>query len=160
MRGAGRVLDLGSGKGRFARLVLADQPGRSVVAFDLAVAMLQAADPNLGRCAGSMLQLPFRDQVFDGAFATESLEHAVDVRRAIGELCRVVRPGGRIVIIDKNADHWGKLPTPSWERWFHDRELTRLLEPYCRDIHAAPISYWEDVAPDGMFLCWRATRSA
>ena len=45
---------------------------------------------------------------FDAAYATESLEHAVDIETAVDEMCRVVRPGGRIVIIDKNAEHWGR----------------------------------------------------
>ena len=36
-------------------------------------------------------------------------------------------PGGRLVIIDKNAAHWGKLETPQWEKWFHAEELCREL---------------------------------
>ena len=65
-----------------------------------------------------MTELPFEDGFFDGAYATESLEHAVEIDRAVGEICRVVKPGGRIVIIDKNAEQWGRLETPEWEKWF------------------------------------------
>ena len=68
--------------------------------------------------AGSMTALPFEDGWFDAAYATESLEHAVEIDEAVGEICRVVKPGGRIAIIDKNAEHCGKLKTPEWERWF------------------------------------------
>ncbi len=156
--GSRRILDLGCGKGRFARLVKAENPQAAVVAFDLALAMLRMAPVDLARCAGSMLQLPFRDSVFDSAYATESLEHAVDARRAIDELCRVVRPGGRILVIDKNAAHWGKLKTPPWEKWFRAGELRKLLSRHCRDVSSEPISYWDDVPADGTFLCWRATR--
>jgi ubiquinone/menaquinone biosynthesis C-methylase UbiE len=158
MRGRGRVLDLGCGKGRFARLVKDADPRSQVAAADLALAMLQAASPDLDRVVAGMLTLPFRDGAFDGAYATESLEHAVDIGQAVAELARVVRPGGRIVIIDKNAAHWGRLATPAWERWFHPGELLALLRRNCRDAEAAPISYWEDVAPDGLFYCWKATR--
>jgi len=49
------------------------------------------------------------------AYATESLEHAVEIDVAVAEMCRVVKPGGRIAIIDKNAEHFGKLKTPEWE---------------------------------------------
>lgn len=129
-----------------------------MVAFDLAEAMLRAAPPSLERCAGSMLELPFRDASFDSAYATESLEHAVDIERAIFELSRVVRPGGRLLIIDKNAEHWGRFETPAWERWFRADELKHLLLRHCRDASCAPISYWEDVPADGLFLCWKAVR--
>lgn len=158
MQGARRVLDLGCGKGRFARLVKDAVPQVQVVAFDLAVAMLRAAAPDLDRCAGSMLALPFPDASFDGVYATESLEHAVDIDRAVAELCRVVRPGGQILIIDKNAEHWGRFKTPRWEKWFTAAELNGLLLRHCQHASAAPISYWEDVPADGLFLCWRATK--
>ena len=84
-----------------------------------------------------MTELPFEDAFFDGAYATESLEHAVEIERAVAEICRVVKPGGRIVVIDKNAEHWGKLETPEWERWFTRRELERMLARHCREVRAA-----------------------
>jgi malonyl-CoA O-methyltransferase len=73
-------------------------------------------------------------------------------------MCRVVRPGGKLVIIDKNAAQWGRLKTSKWERWFHPKELEKLLGRYCRQVQSRPISYWEDVAPDGLFLAWIATK--
>jgi ubiquinone/menaquinone biosynthesis C-methylase UbiE len=153
-----RVLDAGCGKGRFAVHVRNAYPGACVVALDLALAMLRCAPPELARAAGSMLELPFPDSVFDAAYATESLEHAVDIERAAAELCRVLRPGGRLVIIDKNARQWGRLQTPPWEKWFREEELLRLLRRHCRHASCRPISYWEDVAPDGLFLCWTAVK--
>ncbi len=155
---AGRVLDVGCGKGRFARIVKERHPRACVAAMDLAVAMLRYADSNLARTAGSMLDLPFATASFEAAYATESLEHAVDIERAVAEICRVVKPGGRIVIIDKNAAHWGKLETPLWEKWFHDEELKKLLRRHCAQVESRPISYWADVEPDGLFLAWLAVR--
>ncbi|MEI9971493.1 MAG: class I SAM-dependent methyltransferase [Ignavibacteriota bacterium] len=111
--------------------------------------------PNARR---SMTELPFESDFFDGAYATESLEHAVEIERAVSEICRVVKPGGRIAIIDKNAEQWGKLETPEWEKWFTRRELERLLRRHCRQVSSRPISYWEDVAPDGLFLAWLAVK--
>ena len=81
---------------------------------------------------GSMTALPFASASFDAAYATESLEHAVEIDVAVAEMCRVVTPGGRIAIIDKNAEHWGRLKTPEWERWFRREELERLLARHCR----------------------------
>ena len=51
----------------------------------------------------------------------------MEIEKAVGEICRVVKPGGRIAIIDKNAEHWGRLQTPEWEKWFTRKELERLL---------------------------------
>lgn len=156
--GRGRVLDAGCGKGRYGRIVKQHNPDSTVVAMDLAVSMLGYADTNLARTAGSLLELPFAGGSFDGVYATESLEHAVDIPRAVAELCRVLKPGGRLVIIDKNAEQWGRLETPHWEKWFRKDELTGLLRRHCRQVEARPVSYWEDVEPDGLFLAWLAVR--
>lgn len=153
-----RVANVGCGKGRFARVVQERNPTATIYALDLAEAMLAHVPARAHRCAATMTALPLATASCDGAYATESLEHAVDIPAAVSELCRIVKPGGRIVIIDKNAQAWGRLETPEWERWFGRRQLERLLERHCRDVASRPISYWEDVEPDGLFLAWTAVK--
>ena len=153
-----RVADVGCGKGRFARIVKERNPGASVVALDLAEAMLQSIPSEIDRVTASMTALPLATEAFDGAYATESLEHAVDIPTAVAELARIVKPGGRIVIIDKNAEAWGRLKTPEWEQWFGRKELEKLLARHCREVTSQPLSYWEDVEPDGLFLAWLAQK--
>jgi ubiquinone/menaquinone biosynthesis C-methylase UbiE len=153
-----RVADIGCGKGRFARIVKERFPDAEVAAIDLAEAMLARVPSEIARVAASMIALPLATGSMDAAYATESLEHAVDIPRAVAELARIVKPGGRIAIIDKDAEAWGRLETPEWERWFGRKELERLLARHCRRVWSQPISYWEDVPPDGLFLAWFAEK--
>jgi ubiquinone/menaquinone biosynthesis C-methylase UbiE len=154
----GRVLDIGCGKGRFLRVLHDQEPAAEYWGLDISDQMLRFVPPEIHTRSGSMTELPFEDGFFDAAYATESLEHAVEIGRAISEMCRVVKAGGRIAIIDKNAAQWGRLETPEWERWFDRKELERHLARHCRQVSSRPISYWEDVAPDGLFLAWLAVK--
>ena len=153
-----RVLDVGCGKGRFARVLLEQEPEAELWGLDISGEMLRFAPESMHTRAGSMTELPFEDEFFDGAYATESLEHAVEIDKAVSEICRVVKPGGRIAVIDKNAEQWGRLKTPEWERWFTRKELERLLARNCRQVSSRYISYWEDVKPDGLFIAWLAVK--
>ena len=153
-----RVLDVGCGKGRFARVLGEHFPGSDVWGLDISTEMLRFVPAGIHATAGSMTELPFAAAAFDCVYATESLEHAVEIEKAVGEMCRVLKPGGKLVIIDKNAEHWGRFKTPAWERWFKREELEKLLRRHCREVRSDYISYWEDVQPDGLFLAWYAIR--
>src|SRR5215472_6672498 len=153
-----RVLDVGCGKGRFARVFREQEPAAEIWGLDISEEMLHHVPEGIYTRAGSMTELPFEDAFFDGAYATESLEHAVEIEKAVSEICRVVKPGGRIAIIDKNAEQWGRMETPEWEKWFTRRELERLLKRHCSVVSSRPVSYWEDVEPDGLFLAWLAVK--
>ncbi|MBY0396825.1 MAG: class I SAM-dependent methyltransferase, partial [Thermoleophilia bacterium] len=97
-----RVLDLGCGKGRFARR-LADA-GATVLGLDLSRGMLEtAAGAGLPCLVASARRLPFSDRSFDAVIAVEVFEHLGAIGTALDEARRVLRPGGRLVLIDKNA---------------------------------------------------------
>ena len=153
-----RVLDVGCGKGRFARILKDRYPESEIWGLDISEEMLKFVPACIQTRAGSMTELPFEDGYFDAAYATESLEHAVEIDVAVRDICRVVKPGGRIVVIDKNAEQFGRLKTPEWEKWFSRRELEKLLGRDCREVSSRFISYWEDVEPDGLFLAWLARK--
>ena len=152
------VLDVGCGKGRFARVLGEHYPEAEIWGLDISEEMLRFVPAGVNTRAGLMTELPFADSTFDCVYATESLEHAVEIQKAVDEMCRVLKPGGKLVIIDKNAEHWGRFKTPAWERWFSRGELEKLLQRNCREVSSDFISYWEDVAPDGLFLSWFATK--
>jgi ubiquinone/menaquinone biosynthesis C-methylase UbiE len=130
------VVDAGSGKGRFATLVKQANPTATIVAIDIATAMLRHVPEGVARAAGSLTALPIATGSCHGVYATESLEHAVDIDLAIAEMCRVLAPGGRLAIIDKNKDHWGRFETPAWEKWFGQRELEQKLQRHCSKVES------------------------
>ncbi len=98
-----RILDLGCGKGRFARVLIAR--GARVVGLDVSASMLTAASARHDRVLGSARRLPFGLSSFDAAIAVEVFEHLEP--RAMDDVCRevmrVLRPGGLFVLVDKNV---------------------------------------------------------
>jgi malonyl-CoA O-methyltransferase len=153
-----RVLDVGCGKGRFARIIKEQTPRVAVCGLDISEAMLACVPAGIEVVSGYMTELPFAASTFDCVYATESLEHAVEIDRAVGEMCRVLKPGGKLVIIDKNAEHWGRFKTPAWEKWFTRGQLEELLAKQCSSVRSEFLSYWDDVPADGLFLSWFATK--
>ena len=100
-----RILDVGCGSGIFTVDVL--KSGAWVTGIDLSAAMLSRAivrggDGFVGLCA-DMCNLPFGDNSFDRVFSMTAIEFVADGARAIGELNRVVKPGGRVVLTSLNS---------------------------------------------------------
>ncbi|SIO59813.1 2-polyprenyl-6-hydroxyphenyl methylase / 3-demethylubiquinone-9 3-methyltransferase [Singulisphaera sp. GP187] len=95
-----RVLDLGCGKGRFARPLA--EAGAELVGIDLSAAMLADAR-GIARVRGSARRLPFAADSFDAVIAVEVFEHLAAIDDVLREARRVLRPGGVLAIVDKNA---------------------------------------------------------
>ena len=98
---SGRALDAACGTGRHTRHLRSR--GHRVTAIDITPHMLDKARlkvPDAAFCLGSLAALPFEDAAFDLAVCSLALEHAPDMTAPIGELARVVRPGGWAIISD------------------------------------------------------------
>jgi ubiquinone/menaquinone biosynthesis C-methylase UbiE len=101
-----RILDAGSGTGIFTDAFLAR--GANVMGLDISFAMLRrAAEKNAalaGRgVAADMMHLPFGDGGFDKTVSVTALEFIPDAKRAVGELFRVTKRGGIIVVATLNS---------------------------------------------------------
>ncbi|WP_122982470.1 methyltransferase domain-containing protein [Actinoplanes teichomyceticus] len=105
-----RLLDAGSGSGEVARRLAAEVgPRGDVIALDLSAAVTADAvrrhdDSNVRYLTGDVCALDLPDRSVDGVWCERVLQHVDDPDRAIGELCRVTRPGGRICLIDTDWD--------------------------------------------------------
>jgi ubiquinone/menaquinone biosynthesis C-methylase UbiE len=105
------VLEVGCGTGEGAERI-AHELGAEVVALDVSPRMVDLSrERGVDARIGDVQELPFADGEFDCAVATWVLYHAQDVDRAIAELARVLRPGGRLVAATIGDDNLREL----WE---------------------------------------------
>jgi len=93
----GLVLDLGSGPGTMSKVV--GSLGGDPVLFDASRAMLKASG-FANAVLGIFESLPFREGVFDGAVSGFAVRDAHDLRAALGELARTLKPGARFALCD------------------------------------------------------------
>jgi ubiquinone/menaquinone biosynthesis C-methylase UbiE len=105
-----------------------------------------------------MLDLRYPDASFDAVYTIEALEHALIVESALKELIRVLKPGGRLVIIDKDAAQLGRLEIKPWERWFRPREILHLLGRYGVQVTCERVAHGAASTPDGLFVAWKGVK--
>ena len=96
------LLDLGAGTGDLAREALKQHPASLPLAADFTLEMMRAGKKHgpLDWSAADALNLPFPDERFDAVVSGFLMRNVTDVPRALQEQYRVLKPGGRIVILD------------------------------------------------------------
>lgn len=117
------IADLGAGEGAFSQLLA--RRARRVIAVDNSPRMIEVARDlalrsglaNIEFRVGDLETPPIPDASVDLAFFSQSLHHALHPRRAVDAAWRILRPGGRIAVLDLKrhsfeearelyADHW------------------------------------------------------
>lgn len=155
---AASIADAGCGKGRFLRHLLREFPAAKFTGIDISAAMLSILPAGVAARRGSILRTGAADGEFDGVMAVETLEHSLVPERAIAELCRIVRPGGRILIVDKDLRKQPLSEHDPWERWVTAEQLTGWLAPYCCEIQVHHVAHREGRPGHDLFLAATATR--
>ena len=152
-----RVLDVGCGPGRLA-VALAERvaPSGSVDGIDAAVEMINRASSRARKRGAAATfqvafaqQLPFPDATFDAVACTLALHHVAedDQRTAVGEMYRVLKPHGRLLIAEF---HKGQGRRPAGPRWLR-RSGVDMLDKALGLVRA---SGFVDVASGSTNLSW------
>jgi ubiquinone/menaquinone biosynthesis C-methylase UbiE len=100
------VLEIGAGSGSVAQQLLSRNPELALTAIDIDPHMTQAAAtrlvgfPDASAKTADATAMPFPDDSFDAVISCLMLHHIVDWERAVGEVARVLRPGGTFVGYD------------------------------------------------------------
>lgn len=112
------IVDVGCGNGMYLAELARRGLGGRALGVDLSLGMLAAARTRLSEADGSAAlanadaaALPLRDSTADLVLAPHMLYHVPDPAVALGELRRVTRPGGRVVIVLNGADHMRQFRT-------------------------------------------------
>ncbi|MGQ0846979.1 MAG: demethylmenaquinone methyltransferase [Sporichthyaceae bacterium] len=131
-----RVLDLAAGTGTSALPFVA--AGAVTVCCDFSLGMLREGKrkrPSMSFVAGDALRLPFADASFDAVTISFGLRNVADPDAALGELLRVTRPGGRLVVCEFSH------PTIKPFRTVYTEYLMKALPPIARRCSSNPDAY-------------------
>ncbi len=137
LRGLRSILDVGSGAGQIARHLLryAD-PEAQITCMDLSHPMLQRARHRLKQgnpefVTADITKLPFADGSFDCITCGYVLEHLSDPQPGLAEMARVLRTGGRMLLLTTEDNFGGAWTSRFWYcRTYNRQELLR----YCREL--------------------------
>lgn len=124
------VLEVACGAGQ--GLDLLKVHARSLVAGDISPEVLETARRTYGNTIPLEVfgaeELPFRDDSVDVILMFEALYYVPRTARFFAEARRVLRPGGKLLIVTANKDLYDFTPSPYSERYLGVRELQRELE--------------------------------
>jgi ubiquinone/menaquinone biosynthesis C-methylase UbiE/biotin operon repressor len=129
------IADLGAGEGTFSQLLA--RRSKKVIAIDSSDKMVEYGRElaskhgvkNLEYRKGDLEAVPIRDAAVDLAFFSQALHHAQHPGRAVAEAWRILKPGGRIVVLDLLRHNYEEAREMYADLWlgFTEVELTRFL---------------------------------
>ena len=133
-----RVLDAGAGTGRYTRILRA-LGARSVISLDWSREMLSRQAGDAARVCGDARRLPFADRAFNLVHASLMAGDIADLAGWLGEIARVLSPGGRVVYSDFHPA-WHQR---GWRRTFQDtlgRTIALPCHAHSHDDHRGALA--------------------
>lgn len=138
-RAGERILDVAAGTGTMSRLLA--ESGAHVTALDFSQGMIDegmrrhGGHPRITFQRGDATQLPFEDASFDATTISFGLRNVQRPERALAEMFRVTRPGGRIVVCEF-SHVVSPLARAGYETW-----MTRVMPRLVRIVSSDPEAY-------------------
>ena len=135
--GCKRILDAGCGNGRHCKhLLRRADPDAYIGAFDLSQRMLKRANRKLKSnrihyVAADLTRLPYSDGFFDAIVCGWVLEHLPDPRPGLQELTRVLRPGGKMLLMTTEDTLAGAMCSSLWHCRTYNRQELRDVSAEC-----------------------------
>lgn len=130
------VADLGAGEGTLAQLLA--QRAEQVIAVDLSPKMVEFGQElaiqnglkNLEYRLGDIENPPIEDASLDLAILSQALHHAEHPQRALDSAFRILKPGGRLIVLDLVQHHFEEARELYADRWlgFSESDLAAMLE--------------------------------
>lgn len=147
------VCDAGCGKGRYLKHLAQELPQNTYYAMDLSGQVMGGIDCVSDKRTGMLTQIPYESNKFDLVYSCEALEHAINLEGAFKELYRIVKPGGKLIIIDKPLECMGSLAVYEWEQWISDEDIHRLSTECGGTLEIIKSVPYEG-RDDGLFRAW------
>jgi ubiquinone/menaquinone biosynthesis C-methylase UbiE len=147
LTGVGNILDIGSGAGQIAQHLLRfSDPGTMVTCTDLSSEMLRRARHRLRRqnlpleqvrfLSADLSNLPFEDGSFDCVTCGYVLEHLPDPRPGLTEMSRVLKPGGRMLLLATEDSFAGAWTSRFWCcRTYNRKDLRQICHELGLEWH-------------------------
>jgi SAM-dependent methyltransferase len=136
VRGCKQILDAGCGNGRYSKVLLrhADRDA-FITGFDISQRMLVRARRRLSdrvsHVSADLTRLPYPDAYFDAAVCGWVLEHLPDPGPGLSELARILKPGGKLLLLVTEDTLTGSMCSRMWHCRTHNRgELQQLCRQY------------------------------
>ena len=149
------IADLGAGEGTISQLMA--QRAKRVIAIDNSEKMVEFGSElarkhniaNLEYRLGDIEDVPIRGGTVDLAFLSQALHHASHPERAIAEARRILKPGGRIAVLDLNRHHFEEAREMYADLWlgFTELEIEGYLKNACFKNVETAVVHRETEAP-------------